>query len=110
LSGFNNDFTDGNPKKTPGSLPPVESIFESFEDKIWGSDPLTSDEEGRRGDSNIFDDFTIFITFGDYNRNDRVNHTAKRLDNVHILGQGQAVQINGEPVGEQFNFIARNFV
>jgi hypothetical protein len=87
----------------------AEDTFEAFEDKIWGSSRLDQDSEGRRGDSNRFDDFTIYITMGDYNRNDRVNHTAKRIDNVHLIGQAQTIMINGEPVAEQYSFFARNF-
>lgn len=107
LTGFNNNNPPRNGSVT-GALNPAEDTFEAFEDKIWGSDTLT--EEPRRGDSNKFDNFTIYITMGDYNRNDRVNHTAKRIDNVHLIGQAQTITINGEPIGEQYSFLARNFV
>ncbi len=109
LSGFNNtsQARDGS---APGALNLAEDIFEEFEDKIWQTDRLDSDAEGRRGDSNRFDDFTIYITWGDFNRNDRVNHTAKRIDNVFLTGQSQIIQLNGEPIQEQYSFIARNFV
>lgn len=109
LTGFNNDAAARN-GSVAGALNAAEDTFETFEDKIWGSDRLDNDAEARRGDSNRFDDFTIYITMGDYNRNDRVNHTAKRIDNVHLIGQAQTVIINGEPVAEQYSFLARNFV
>lgn len=109
LTGFNNEAAARN-GSVPGALNVAEDIFETFEDKIWGSERLDADKEGRRGDSNSFDDFTIYITMGDYNRNDRVNHTAKRIENVHLIGQAQTIVINGEPVGEQYSFLARNFV
>lgn len=109
LSGFNNTNPARN-NTVQGALNPAEDIFEMFEDKIWSSDTLTSDSEGRRGDSNKFDDFTIYVVFGDYNRNDGVNHTAKRIDNVHLVGQSQIIVIDGNPVGEQYSFFARNFV
>lgn len=109
LTGFNNTAPSRN-GSAPGALNTAEDSFEAFEDKIWGSSALSADSEGRRGDSNRFDDFTIYITLGDYNRNDRVNHTARRIDNVHLVGQSQTIMINGEPVAEQYSFIARNFV
>lgn len=101
LSGFNNEA---------GALNPAEDVFEAFEDKIWGTADLNQDSEGRRGDSNRWDDFSIFVTFGDYNRNNNVNHTAKRIDRVHLIDQAQTIMINGEPIAEQYSFIARNFV
>jgi hypothetical protein len=109
ITGFNNNSRARN-GSAPGALPPTEAIFETFEDKIWGSEDLNRDSEGRRGDSNRFDDFTIYVTMGDYNRNDRVNHTAKRIDNVHLLGQAQTIAINGEPIAEAYWFFAKNFV
>lgn len=109
LSGFNNDKPARN-GSVKGALNTAEDIFERFEDKIWGVKNLDADAEGRRGDSNIFDNFTIYITFGDYNGTDNINHTVKRLDSVHLTGQAQTVMINGEPVGERYNFFARNFV
>jgi hypothetical protein len=101
LSGFNNEA---------GALNPAEDVFEAFEDKVWGTADLNQDSEGRRGDSNRWDDFSIFVTFGDYNRNNNVNHTAKRIDRVHLIDQAQTIMINGEPIAEQYSFIARNFV
>lgn len=109
LTGFNNS-SPGRAGSVRGALPEVENVFERFEDKIWGTDDLSRDAEGRRGDSNRFDDFTIYCSFGDYNRNNRVNHTAKRIDRVHLIDQAQQIMINGEPVAEQYSFIARNFV
>jgi hypothetical protein len=108
LTGFNNEAA-ARGESVPGALNMAEDTFEAFEDKIWGSARLSQDSEGRRGDSNRFDDFTIYVTMGDYNRNDRVNHTAKRIDNVHLIGQAQTIMINGEPVAEQYSFFARNF-
>lgn len=109
LSGFNNN-SPARAGSSAGALNQAEDIFEEFEDKIWSPDRLDSDKDGRRGDSNKFDDFTIYVTFGDYNRNDKVNHTAKRIDNVHLIDQSQSIMINGEPIAEQYSFIARNFV
>jgi hypothetical protein len=109
LSGFNNGALP-RAGSVAGALNPAEDVFEAFEDKIWGGSDLDQDSEGRRGDSNKWDDFTIFVSFGDYNRNNNVNHTAKRIDRVHLIDQAQTIMINGEPVAEQYSFIARNFV
>jgi hypothetical protein len=109
LSGFNND-SPARSGSVRGALNDAEDIFEAFEDKVWSVDRLDRDSEGRRGDSNRYDDFTIYITYGDFNRNDRVNHTAKRIDNVHLIDQSQTIMINGEPISEQYSFIARNYV
>lgn len=109
LSGFNNT----NPARNgaaAGALNTAEDTFEAFEDKIWSTNQLDLDDEGRRGDSNIFDDFTIYITFGDYNRNDAVNHTVKRIDNIFLTGQSQTIMVNGEPIAEEYTFLARNYV
>jgi hypothetical protein len=117
MTGFNNPgfptqkaAEDDLQRGAPGGANAAEKTMEIFEDKVWGSKRLDEDSEGRRGDSNHFDNFTIYVTMGDYNRNDRVNHTVKRIDNVHLIGQAQTIVINGEPVAEQYSFFARNFV
>lgn len=106
LSGFNNDSRGPG---VPGEIPAVEHIFEDFEDRVWGSDVSDEVFNTRRADSNKFDNFTIFVTWGDYNSNNRINHTAKRLDNVRIVGQSQVVNQDGQPIQENYQFIARNF-
>ncbi len=108
LSGFNNESQRAG--RVPGSLNPAEDLFERFEDKVWGPNALVEDQEGRRGDSNKFDNFTVYITFGDFNRNDVVNHTVKRIDGIHLLGQQTMVNVNGEPIQETYTFLARNYV
>jgi hypothetical protein len=92
------------------SLEITESIFEAFEDKIWGPKNLDSDLEGRRGDSNKYDNIVMYITCGDYNKSDYINHTAKRIDGVHLLGQAQTIELDGRPLQESYSFVARNFV
>lgn len=98
-SGFNN---------VEGALNRSESIFERFEDEVWQQDSLTSG--ARRVDDQAFDGFTIYVTYGDYNRIDQVNHTARRIDDVRLTGQAQMVSINGTPVAERYQFFARNWV
>lgn len=106
LSGFNNQQQKAG--RVPGSLNAAESLFEEFEDKVWG--PNSLEQEARRGDSNKFDNFTVYITFGDFNRNDVVNHTVKRIDGIHLMGQQTMVNVNGEPIQETYTFLARNYV
>ena len=99
LSGFNNEA---------GELPGVESWFEQFEDRVWGLDPLTI--EPRRADDIRYDDFNIFVTYGDFNRSDRVNHTVRRIDGVRVLGHGQRITTDDGNILEVYDFIARNLV
>lgn len=91
------------------ALETAEGIFEAFEDKVWGANPL--DTTPRRVDDNFFDDFTMWITYGDYNSNDYVNHTARRVDGVRLTGQSQVItDRDGSPIQERYTFIARNWV
>lgn len=108
LSGFNND-SPARSGSVSGALPGIEDTFESFEDRVWSTSNDDAEWNDRRADSNRFDDFTIYVAWGDYNTNDRVNHTSKRIDNVRIIGQHQQMDLSGEPVQEAYSFIARNF-
>lgn len=91
-----------------GKLETAEDLFEAYEDEIWGKNPLTA--APRRVDDSAFDGFTIFITYGDYNTNDYVNHTARRIDRVSLTTTAQVVMNNGKPVEEVYRFFARNLV
>lgn len=96
-----------------------ENIAEVFEDVIWKPKKLTEedlgnviklsdlneDREMRRPDQ--FPGFTIWVTYGDIN-NKPANHTIKKLTGVHIVSTGQILEINGEPILEQYEFMARN--
>lgn len=86
-----------------------DKVFEEFENKIWGNSRGELEQLDQRGDSNRWDNFTIFITWGDYNDPSNKNKTSKRIDNIHLIDQAQSVMINGEPVQEQYTFIARSF-
>jgi hypothetical protein len=96
-----------------------ENIAEVFEDAVWKQkevnkedlgnitkpSDLALDREMRRPDQ--FPGFTIWVTYGDIN-NELSNHTVKKLTGVHIVSTGQTLEINGEPILEQYEFIARN--
>jgi len=98
ISGFNNP---------DGALNSAENLFEAFENRVWGRQKL--DKEPRRVDDNAFDGFTIYVTYGDFNSNDRINHTARRIDGVRIVGQAKTIMNDGKPVKEGYQFIARQW-
>lgn len=99
LSGFNNK---------EGALNKAEDIFEAFENEIWGQKRFEG--EPRTIDDTAFDDFTIYVTYGDFNSNDRINHTARRIDGVRLLSTQQVIGTDGSPVQETYTFLARNLV
>jgi len=50
--------------------------------------------------------FRIWITYGDFFGGNGSN-TVRTLHGVHITGFGQTIEINGNPVLEAYNFLAR---
>jgi hypothetical protein len=86
-----------------------EDIVEVFEDQVWQEDVSDLDDFTRRADDNFFDDFDMFCVFGDYSK-PGANHTVKRIRNVHIMGQAQSIDNNGEPLQEIYTFCARNII
>lgn len=55
--------------------------------------------------------FDIMVTYGVpfFIPSDR-NGTARKVKGVHIIGFGQTIQVDGEPVIESYPFIAREFI
>lgn len=88
----------------------AEDAFERFEDLIWGSSQFELDELDRRADDPRLNGFDIYVAFGDFAGNNRHNHTIQKLSNVHIIGSGKAIEVNGMPIQEEYSFIARNLV
>jgi len=88
-----------------------EDIVEAFEDEVWAAGPSISDldVQTRRVDDNFFDNFDLFVVYGDYT-NPGSNHTVRRIRDVRILGQSQVISSTGEPIYETYTFIARNIV
>lgn len=98
-----------------------ENIAENFEDILWAKDITHNADEFttpnashvspedydqyRRADQ--YPPFSIYILYGDVS-NPAANHTIKKIFNCHIIGQGQVIAVGGEPVLEQYSFIARN--
>lgn len=115
-----------------GSLPDdsFEDWAEVFEDAIWyGADPgnplvrdklfsknftedtiAISEEEvlqHRRPDQ--YPAIDILVVYGDMSEQ-APNHTVKKLLDVSFVGSSQTIEISGNPVYEQYSFIARNLV
>lgn len=83
-----------------------EALAEVLEDSVW-SIPENADDLVRRTDDNYFDNFDLYFTYGDYN-NLKANHTVERITGVHLTSRGKAVSVSGEPIQEEYQFIARN--
>lgn len=101
----------GPPSAEFSSLGKAEDIFERFEDQIW-REPQTTNFEGydRAVDAPELNNFDIYLAFGDFAGNNRNNHTIQRIANVHIIGSGKQIEVNGMPIQEEYQFIARNLV
>ncbi len=88
----------------------AESWLEAFEDTVWQQDQFALDNMNRRADDPDLNPFDIFIGYGDFAGDNRVNHTIRKLSNVHIIGSAQRIVIDGQPIQEQYTFIAQNIV
>jgi len=88
-----------------------EDLMEVFEDQVWGSSTSNEDliNQLRRADDNRFDGFDIYIVYGNY-QNEMANHTVRKIVGAHITGQAQMVQIDGQPLQEQYTFLAQTIV
>jgi hypothetical protein len=104
-------------------------LAKAYEDAIWGGG-IPGDPNSANGGSNtsnitpptpadvrqhniLPDGFKILITYGNNssmsNRSvdDYLQSTVKTLNGVHLLGDSQVIQVGGQPVMEQYDFIAR---
>lgn len=88
-----------------------EDIAEAFEDQIWDPAKTTEDllKQTRRADSNVFDNFDIYVTFGNYSVK-TANHTCQQIIGVRLIGSSKTIQIDGGNVIETYNFIARSLI
>jgi hypothetical protein len=84
-----------------------EDIAEVLEDSVWGIEASKFDDMVRRTDDNFFDGFDMYFTYGDYN-NPGANHTVERINGVHLTSRAKEVKVSGEPILEEYQFIARN--
>lgn len=96
-----------------------ENLAEKFEDVLWKhpetnfdlnnivSSSTVDDMRYRRADQ--YPSFDIWVLYGDIS-NPAANHTIKKIEGVHVTGQGQTLMADGEPIAETYQFFARNQV
>jgi hypothetical protein len=106
-----------------------EKYAEEFEDALWygsgNQSPNTRAQLFSRNlpaseitDENVlshrrldqYPPCDIWITYGDMEAPDGVNHTVHKILDVHFTGDSQVISASGEPVYETYNFFARNRV
>lgn len=91
----------------------AENLFEQFEDAIWsskGGKYIPSDELDRDPANSELNGFDIYISYGDFIGDNKLNHTIRKLNNVHILSWGQQVAPDGQNIQEKYSFLCRNAV
>lgn len=107
-----------------------EDFAEVMEDTIWGDSngrPLGKKLKFRRADEfdytysalgedtggiivgrdDYADTLNILLTFGDIN-DFRAEHTVMSINDVHFVSQGVLLSPTGDPIGETYNFFARD--
>lgn len=99
-----------------------ERTAEDFQNYLWkskkgaDSDYLTGNlavgavgqetmNEYRRADQ--YPSIDIWVLYGDLSR-PSTNTTIKKLIDVHIIGEGQTIQVGGDNIHEEYRFFARN--
>ncbi len=92
------------------NLGKAEAEFEAFEDLIWQADAEELDLRNRRADDPRLNPFEIYVACGDFAGDNTANHTIERIRNVYILGKSKQIVIDGLPIQEQYQFLARNIV
>lgn len=112
LSGFSSSTRAGGGRlneegKFEATVGKAENVFETFENKVWGAPNAELESANRSPDDVDLNPFDIYITYGDFQGNDRVNHTIVKLDSVYIVGSAQQVEVTGLPVQEVYQFISR---
>lgn len=103
LAGY---CTSSNPNAVDHAF---EDIVEAFEDQVWQDNVSDLDDMARRVDDNFFDDFDMFLVYGDFSK-PGANHTVRRIRGVRLLTTSQQVAISGEPITETYTFLARNMI
>ena len=102
LSGYATFRSNNNQDKV------FEDIAQAFEDEIWNPES-TNDallQQTRRTDDNIFDDFDIYVLFGDHS-NPRANSTSCKIVGVRLTSSGKSINIGQGPTQEYYEFYAR---
>ena len=103
--------------KALGDSPNFLEEAKLYEDIIWGDLDLKEQQKMTPADMSqteiIPDGFNILVSYGDPSTyeamtvQERLRSTAKSLNNVHIVGESQVIQVGGQPCQEQYEFIAR---
>jgi hypothetical protein len=94
--------------RATGGIGEAENMLEVFEDMIWGRPEEDLELQDRRADDPDLNPFDIYIAYGDFAGDNRVNHTIQKLTDVYIVGSAKQIEITGMPIQEQYTFIARN--
>jgi len=107
--------------KNIGDSEDFMQLAKAYEDVIWGN-VSTVDESHyreRQGSPDVIqsedmpDGFNILVTYGNVSGSeartltDQLQSTTKSLVGVHLIGESQVIQVGGQPVQEQYEFIAR---
>jgi hypothetical protein len=108
-----------------------EDAAEKFEDAIWyGSDQTSPTTRSKLFSETMHDNFEnidlntilshrrldqypavdIWITYGDMQAPNTVNHTVEKILDVYFTGESKEIMVGGEPVLSTHHFIARNRV
>jgi hypothetical protein len=97
----------------------AENVFENFEDAIWSRDAANglnthgfkgTSEHGRDPANPVLNGFDLYIAYGDFIGDNRLNHTIRKISNIHILNWGQQVSQEGGAIQERYDFIAHSVV
>lgn len=92
---------------SPAMIQNFNNIAATFEQQIWQDKGNNPDTEVRRPDDNYFDGFDIFCSYGNIG-DPTAPSTTERILGVRLTGRSKAVSISGEPIQEEYQFIARN--
>jgi hypothetical protein len=111
-----------------GNSPDFASLAKIYENTIWGGGVPTTEDSQVSTDGVVAEaasavdvlqhreipkGFTILITYGNSSGssartlNDYIQSTTKTLVGVHLTGESQVIQTGGQPIMEQYDFIAR---
>jgi hypothetical protein len=104
LGGFASDT------RSQGRIGSAEHLYEAFEDAVWGKPGTEKFLTNRRVDDPALNPFDIYIGFGDFGGDGTQNHTIEKIETVTILGKSKQIIIDGMPIQEQYNFIARELI
>lgn len=97
-------------ERAQGGVGPAESIFEDFEDVVWGKKPKNPIGDSRRCDDSLLNPFDIYVSFGDFAGDNRANHTVQKLKELYILSASKQIVIDGMPVQEVYQFLGKTII